>query len=923
MRRVRIKKYPAVKRKVRIKKMPGLPESPGYANGTQYVFQRGGLNKFIPAYSKAGATGGLNSPLDKSPITFGLQNTNAFDNPFTRNTVEEFGSGIGMGTDGNFFSEPLVKTGEPAEEKTDEGTDGNYEVTYKEKKYIEDGKAAATGLIGGVDAITGVLQNLNPDEQELRFGDTTKGNTEIAFTGDHNKLSGLKNEDRMGAKVLNVTNAQRGGAIPKFSKAGAVAMVNGVPMTQAEVNAWLDANPGKRSAVKWIKSRDAAYDEGYYDTKDRNILARGVTQKGKDRSGDFTVPTNITSFSSDVCATIKKGRDGKAFTKEEALAVQLVTPERADEFEACYRKVKDEVVDVELIELDEEQPNPGPDPCPECEEGFEKGTPTEEEPCPCVKKPEDSSTGNCKCPGDPEEGPFTGTIVTNADGSQECECSGQQTTPNYESAPEFWLQDTLKTTGLAGDLATLKKYMPQKQSVDLEEQDVSFVDPTRELAANAEQANIASQAASSFAGPQSSGRLSAIQGKAAAGNADIMNRYNQQNLGIANQALAANAGIRNQEALQNAKFDQQYYDQTTVANQQFDNSKRAMSTALRDQYANAITNAMQTDAMNQQYPNYAVDPARGGKMNFTGNDGRQLNPTYQKDIDAYEKDYLGKGIDAETAAKLALKRVQGEGVFTGQGQPQGGAYYGYPGGRTSQLGGATYEHGGEHSPTFGTTNMNQLTPSTYTNGVNESNIPFASRTTSTISSIPRDQANLEAEGGETVFGDINGDGFPETNRIEGPRHSDGGVPLNLPDDSFIYSDYKRGSMKISDPDVLKMFGKSGSKKGRKKPSYTPAQLAKQYDINKYRALLQDPNADKISKRTAELMIENYNMKLGALALVQESSKGFPQGIPKVARPYMEDAGISEEQLMPEQQETVSRPQQPMSFTDAEVIEEQT
>lgn len=164
-----------------------------------------------------------------------------------------------------------------------------------------------------------------------------------------------------------------------------------------------------------------------------------------------------------------------------------------------------------------------------------------------------------------------------------------------------------------------------------------------------------------------------------------------------------------------------------------------------------------------------------------------------------------------------------------------------------------------------------------------------------LGAVPRPEANLEAEGGETAYGDINGDGMLEHYNIVGPRHNAGGVPLNLPDDSFIYSDFVK--MKIKDPDMLAKFGKATGK-GKKSKGYTPAELAKQYDINKYRQILQDPNSDSLDRKTAEMMIKNYNMKLGALALAQEGSKAFPQGIPEVAKPFMEANGISEEQILP-------------------------
>jgi hypothetical protein len=163
----------------------------------------------------------------------------------------------------------------------------------------------------------------------------------------------------------------------------------------------------------------------------------------------------------------------------------------------------------------------------------------------------------------------------------------------------------------------------------------------------------------------------------------------------------------------------------------------------------------------------------------------------------------------------------------------------------------------------------------------------------TLTAVPREEANLEAEGGETVVGNLDGSMMPSFKTIKGPRHTGGGVPLNLPDDSFIYSDTK--SMKINDPHILKMFNKPAKKGG-----YTPAELSKKFDIQKYREILQNSDSDAIDRKTAELMIKNYTLKLGALALAQESKKGFPQGIPEIAKPYMEANGIAEEDLIPQE-----------------------
>lgn len=158
-----------------------------------------------------------------------------------------------------------------------------------------------------------------------------------------------------------------------------------------------------------------------------------------------------------------------------------------------------------------------------------------------------------------------------------------------------------------------------------------------------------------------------------------------------------------------------------------------------------------------------------------------------------------------------------------------------------------------------------------------------------ISSVPRSQANIEAEGGE--FATVPGKGgIPESYNISGPRHNEGGVPLNLEKDSFIFSDHKKG-MKIKDKEILKMFSAS-------KPS-TPAELAKKFPINDYKKILMDPNSDELAKKTAEQMIKNYNIKQGQIALIQEAKKGFPQGIPAIATPYLSSTGMNPEQIMPQ------------------------
>lgn len=159
-----------------------------------------------------------------------------------------------------------------------------------------------------------------------------------------------------------------------------------------------------------------------------------------------------------------------------------------------------------------------------------------------------------------------------------------------------------------------------------------------------------------------------------------------------------------------------------------------------------------------------------------------------------------------------------------------------------------------------------------------------------LTAVSRDVATLEAEGGETVLVP-NKDGGPAHYTIKGNRHFQGGVPLAIPPESFIFSDTR--SMKIKDPVLLEEFGMP-----EKKGGYTPAEIAKKYDINTYRKVLADPNSDALQVSTAEKVIANYNVKLGKLALIQESMKSFPGGIPTVALPYTNKYNLDPSLFLP-------------------------
>jgi hypothetical protein len=170
----------------------------------------------------------------------------------------------------------------------------------------------------------------------------------------------------------------------------------------------------------------------------------------------------------------------------------------------------------------------------------------------------------------------------------------------------------------------------------------------------------------------------------------------------------------------------------------------------------------------------------------------------------------------------------------------------------------------------------------------------------TMKAAPRETAVLEAEGGETIVRPGQ-DGIPQLYTISGPDHNpdpnaQGGVPLDgtqAPEGSFIFT--KQKSMKIKNLDAQESLGLTPNKKG-----YIIADVSKKFNLNDptYRKILDDPKSDPIARATAERMLDNYTSKLGQLALIQEEMKGFPQGIPSIAHPYLKKIGVNPEDMMP-------------------------
>ena len=130
--------------------------------------------------------------------------------------------------------------------------------------------------------------------------------------------------------------------------------------------------------------------------------------------------------------------------------------------------------------------------------------------------------------------------------------------------------------------------------------------------------------------------------------------------------------------------------------------------------------------------------------------------------------------------------------------------------------------------------------------------------------------------------DLNNDGQFGLYNITGPRHSRGGVPMFLPEQSFVYSDTAKMKMNRQE---LAEFGIESRKK------MTPAKVSKKFQLNEYIGALKDRDADHISVTSAELMIDKNSNSLSKLAFGQEAKKNFAEGVPLAAYPYLSNQGI--------------------------------
>lgn len=290
------------------------------------------------------------------------------------------------------------------------------------------------------------------------------------------------------------------------------------------------------------------------------------------RATDVTLTDDPEKYKRDICARIKSG----GYTAEQAADAGWISKSQIASFKGCENLKTSESGTSEFYEVEE---------------------PVKEDTTPTVA--DDTKKEET-------------TVISDEEAARN---------PLYlrkvNQRTPWWLQDIVGIAGAFGDLNRINRYMPWQATPNVHLPGATFYDPTRELGANAEQANIQTQGLAAFTGPQAlSARSSAIQGQALKNAADIMGRYNNLNVGLANELEQQRAQILNTASQNQANLDTQLWDKYTIMNQQFDNSKAQARQELRKHFINGITNRAKTQALNSLYNNYQTDPESGGFVDF-------------------------------------------------------------------------------------------------------------------------------------------------------------------------------------------------------------------------------------------------------------------------------------------------------------------
>jgi len=217
--------------------------------------------------------------------------------------------------------------------------------------------------------------------------------------------------------------------------------------------------------------------------------------------------------------------------------------------------------------------------------------------------------------------------------------AGKQGPPGDIPEVGWFPQDVNNLYGALADWTGTKKYMPWMPQADFQYYDPTFYDPSRALANINEQTNIGTQGLNAYGNDQAyAAGYNQMQGKAAEQAANTLGQYENLNVGVANDAARYNAEVDTKQALYNAQKTGNYYDQTTIANQQFDNATKQNRRNTINAFNTGITNRAMANTLNYMNPyEYFIDPATGGIRFNKNNVPSNLDDTYKADAQRREE----------------------------------------------------------------------------------------------------------------------------------------------------------------------------------------------------------------------------------------------------------------------------------------------
>jgi hypothetical protein len=234
--------------------------------------------------------------------------------------------------------------------------------------------------------------------------------------------------------------------------------------------------------------------------------------------------------------------------------------------------------------------------------------------------------------------------------------------------PAFWWAEDIGNIGnLFGQAMGIKKYLPTLETVDLQSPDVLYYDPNQALFAN----QAATRQAYDFmsgttpAGQVSTARASGLAGDELERSAGIIGQYYNMNVPIGNEYYRNLADVKNREALFNVAARKKFVDESTIANQQYDNAKRQANRNLFEGYRQGMHNLRKAQVANTLYPNYFLNPAVP-KQTLSFWEGRPLEDTgsspgtspYMNRLSALKQQYGDMFTEADYRAAVASEMKQ-------------------------------------------------------------------------------------------------------------------------------------------------------------------------------------------------------------------------------------------------------------------------